>query len=472
MAPVRLSVARTLLVALVVAVTGIATMGPAQAIGSERGPGGAVGAPTLPAAGVSNGPKVQATTSAANDRIAGLVPDRLTNAVLGSRVAVRVYDPSSGATVFTRRSTESFRVASNTKLVTAASALHAMGPSRTFPTTVMLGRGNHVYIVGGGDPLLSSSNLRSLAAKAASALKARGITRAVVHLDESLFEPWSFPSGFTTRCPESHGSRGYCITPVHALTYDRRSTSDNGKAAASYFAGRLNAAAGLSASYAGRSEVPTSVIGVGGPTGAAGPTVLARYGGHRLDVMIRAMLFPSDDEIAETLFRHIAVATGHAASMSGARNAQREVLANLGVPLGGVVISSGSGRSQDDRFTAAAMIKLLSVAIDGKHSKMAALRNGTSATGGLPLMMRAGVDGTLHTSFGRYSSSPSSCARGLVYAKTGTLGDAIALSGYAKGSDGKWRVFSILVNNRPTAYSSLTTRQHVDRIAATVTGCY
>ena len=334
----------------------------------------------------------------------------------------------------------------------------------------MLGRGGHVYIVGGGDPLLSSSTLRSLASTAAKALKARGITRATVHLDDTLFSPWKFPSGFDTRCPEGHDSRGFCITPVRALTYDRHSHSDNARDAASYFTGRLNAASGLAATYGGRAA-PRSVV-VGGPSGAAGPQVLARYAGHRLDVVIRAMFFPSDDEIAETLFRHVAVATGHTPSMKGARAAQRQVLADLGVPLDGVVTSSGSGRSKLDRFTAAAMVTMLRVAVDGDHASMQAMRDGTSATDGLPLLMRAGIDGTLHTSYGRYSTSPSSCARGLIRAKTGTLADAIALSGYAKGSDDKWKVFSILVNSRPTGYSSLTTRQHVDRIAATVTGCY
>ena len=346
-----------------------------------------------------------------------------------------------------------------------------MGPGKRFPTTVVLGQGGHVYIVGGGDPLLSSSTLSSLASTAAKALKARGITRATVHLDDTLFSPWKFPSGFDTRCPEGHDSRGFCITPVRALTYDRHSHSDNARDAASYFTGRLNAASGLAATYGGRAAAPRSVV-VGGPSGAAGPHVLARYAGHRLDVVIRAMFFPSDDEIAETLFRHVAVATGHTPSMKGARAAQRQVLADLGVPLDGVVTSSGSGRSKNDRFTAAAMVTMLRVAVDGNHASMQAMRDGTSATDGLPLLMRAGIDGTLHTSYGRYSTSPSSCARGLIRAKTGTLADAIALSGYAKGSDDKWKVFSILVNSRPTGYASLTTRQHVDRIAATITGCY
>jgi serine-type D-Ala-D-Ala carboxypeptidase/endopeptidase (penicillin-binding protein 4) len=412
------------------------------------------------------------TTDAANARIASLVGSRRHDPVLGGTTSIRVFDTATWKTIYTHRSTEGFRVASNTKLVTASTALATMGASHTFPTTVVLGRPGQVYIVGGGDPLLSSANLRSLAATAAASLKARGISHVTVHLDDTLFAPWAFPSGFDKYCPEDHVSRGYCITPVRALTYDRHSHYDNAKDAASYFTSHLNAASGLAATYGGRGKAPQGEVGVGGPSGATGPTVVARYGGHRLDVIIRAMFFPSDDEIAETLFRQVAVATGYTPTMAGARAAQRHVLTSLNVPLDNVVTSSGSGRSKNDRFTAAAMIYLLHTAVNGSHPQMAVLRDGSSATGGLPLLMRAGIDGTLNTSFGRYSTSPSSCARGLVYAKTGTLSDAIALSGFAKGKDGKWKVFSIFVNNRPTAYGSTTTRQHVDRIAATITGCY
>ena len=109
-------------------------------------------------------------------------------------------------------------------------------------------------------------------------------------------------------------------TPVRALTYDRHSHYDNAKDAASYFASHLNAASGLAATYSGRAKAPTGQLGIGGPTGATGPALLSRYAGHRLDVIIRAMFFPSDDEIAETLFRHVAVATGYAPTMAGHRS--------------------------------------------------------------------------------------------------------------------------------------------------------
>ena len=62
--------------------------------------------------------------------------------------------------------------------------------------------------------------------------------------------------------------------------------------------------------------------------------------------------------------------------------------------------------------------------------------------------------------------------RGLLRAKTGTLFDTIGLSGLAVGKDGRLKAFSYLVNSRPQKVSPLTTRRNVDKLAATVTGCY
>ncbi|HYN75652.1 MAG TPA: D-alanyl-D-alanine carboxypeptidase, partial [Candidatus Limnocylindria bacterium] len=217
------------------------------------------------------------TTSSANDRIARVLPIRLQDPVLGGDVAVDVFDLATDRHVFTRRSTAPYRVASNTKLVTAATALETMGPSRKFPTTVVLGRGGRVYLVGGGDPLLSSATLRSLATRTAAALRARDQSRVSVLLDDTLFAPWAFPAGFANRCSANHLTRGYCITPVRALTVDRRSGDDNARDAARSFARALNSAAGVVADYRGRATAPRTRLGAGGPTGAADPVQLARY---------------------------------------------------------------------------------------------------------------------------------------------------------------------------------------------------
>ena len=66
-------------------------------------------------------------------------------------------------------------------------------------------------------------------------------------------------------------------------------------------------------------------------------------------------------------------------------------------------------------------------------------------------------------------TNPTRCAAGLIEAKTGSLSGVIALSGFARGADGNVKLFSFLLNKVP---STLTTRRAVDRLAATITGCW
>jgi D-alanyl-D-alanine carboxypeptidase len=84
----------------------------------------------------------------------------------------------------------------------------------------------------------------------------------------------------------------------------------------------------------------------------------------------------------------------------------------------------------------------------------------------------SGQTGTLATAYGRYVTRQARCARGDVHAKTGSLFDTIALSGLAETTTGGERVFSILVNHRPQRYSALSTRQVLDGLTATMTGCW
>ena len=72
----------------------------------------------------------------------------------------------------------------------------------------------------------------------------------------------------------------------------------------------------------------------------------------------------------------------------------------------------------------------------------------------------AGVDGTLT---GRFKNSP---LKGRLWAKTGTLNESDALSGYVTAASGKTIAFSIMVNgHRP---GSTAESQAIDRICEAI----
>jgi D-alanyl-D-alanine carboxypeptidase/D-alanyl-D-alanine-endopeptidase (penicillin-binding protein 4) len=107
------------------------------------------------------------------------------------------------------------------------------------------------------------------------------------------------------------------------------------------------------------------------------------------------------------------------------------VLTAWGVPPDGYVLADGSGLSRYNYVTADALARILrQVAADSRHAAA------FEAT--LPIV---GKDGTLAR---RMRGTP---AEGNVKAKTGSIANVRALSGYATARDGERLVFSIIANN-------------------------
>jgi D-alanyl-D-alanine carboxypeptidase/D-alanyl-D-alanine-endopeptidase (penicillin-binding protein 4) len=157
----------------------------------------------------------------------------------------------------------------------------------------------------------------------------------------------------------------------------------------------------------------------------------------------------------------VAIKTGYAPTWKGSRKAQRKTLARLGVDLGTATLYDGSGLSRDDRLAPMDIVRVLALAFDGEHADLESLQHNSLAI--------AGRTGTLAPQFLRYVTAPTKCAAGLIEAKTGSLSGVIALSGFARGADGRTKLFSFLLNDVP---STLKTRLAVDRLASTITGCW
>jgi D-alanyl-D-alanine carboxypeptidase/D-alanyl-D-alanine-endopeptidase (penicillin-binding protein 4) len=177
------------------------------------------------------------------------------------------------------------------------------------------------------------------------------------------------------------------------------------------------------------------------------------------------MLSHSENNVAEVLYRQVAVAAGVPATWAGARTAVEDTLRSAGVDPTGQAIKDGSGLSRADRLTPRFLAQVL------RHARV--VQPGPFHTMFQPdALPVAGRTGTLITGFGRFVTRHARCAQGQVQAKTGSLFDTTSLSGIAHTVSGGERVFSVIVNDRPQRYSALSTRQAIDGLTATMTGCW
>lgn len=427
---------------------------------AEISSGGGTGGPTtstVPSTGYE-------AYVAAQTRMAALLPARVKAATpLGTAPGILVSDAGTGEVAYAAHSTTPMRGASTTKLMTAVTALATMGTTTRFPTTVLEGRrATEVVLRGGGDPMLTSAQLSSLARTTAKALVGRapavgaGTTfRVTVKVDDTLYPAPTRAVGW----PADY--LPYVVAPVRPLIRDLRNSWDSAKDAGTYFASRLQVE--LKAALAARTDLAVSSAYSGKMPAADGAATVAAFAGNTSGSALRLMLLVSENDVAEMLLRNSAVAAVGDGSWTAARANARTTLNGLGIDTTGWVFDDGSGVSRTDRLTARGLVQLLRTAVSPEHPELAPLR------GWLPV---GGVSGTLKAANGRFTTYPSVCARGEVYAKTGTLFDTIGLAGYAEGADGRLKTFAVLVHRSGETYSKLTVRRSVDRIAATATGCY
>lgn len=152
---------------------------------------------------------------------------------------------------------------------------------------------------------------------------------------------------------------------------------------------------------------------------------------------------------AELLLRLLGKIEGQEGSFEEGARVVRQFLVNAGVDDGDFFLYDGSGMSPDDRVAPRAFTKLLAYAA---HQPWGEAWRAT-----LPV---AGVDGTLEN---RFKDTPLA---GRMWAKTGTLDEVTALSGYLTAASGKTLAFSIIVNGRRPG--SEAEAHAIDRIAEAI----
>jgi D-alanyl-D-alanine carboxypeptidase/D-alanyl-D-alanine-endopeptidase (penicillin-binding protein 4) len=152
---------------------------------------------------------------------------------------------------------------------------------------------------------------------------------------------------------------------------------------------------------------------------------------------------------AELLLRLLGKVHGTDGSFAQGTRVVRQFLVGAGVDDGDFFLYDGSGMSPEDRMAPRAFTQLLAYA--SRQPWGAAWRDT------LPV---AGVDGTLA---GRFKNS---ALKGRLWAKTGTLNEVSALSGYLTAASGKMLAFSILVNGRRPG--SEADAQAIDRIVEAI----
>jgi D-alanyl-D-alanine carboxypeptidase/D-alanyl-D-alanine-endopeptidase (penicillin-binding protein 4) len=381
-----------------------------------------------------------ATATPADDRIATKLTARATTARFGTSFSGTVIDAASGSVVWSTRRTTELMPASNAKLFTAAAALDTYGPNARFTTYVRRGsRANHVVLVGTGDPLLNSARIATLARTTKAWIDERGYRKPKVFVDDYFFPHPSLAYGWLdSYVPDD-------ATPVRALVRDNRDLMDTSADAGRYLAAKLRALGIPGATYAGRQDVTSR------------RATIAKVTSYTVAGMVRRMLLTSDNDVAEILLRRTSYRLGNGTRWSGAKASQTEAAQNQGLGIG--VLYDGSGLSRADRVSSLQVARLLRTAVTGSNPAVVTIRSKN-------VLPTAGRTGTLTY---RFTSTASDCARGKVWAKTGSLRDVSALSGYTVGTDGRTKIFSFLVNGKDL---TTTLTNNLDMLAATVNGCY
>lgn len=376
---------------------------------------------------------------------------------LGTLTGV-VEDPATGEVLWSRNPDIAEPPGSANKLLTFAAALLTLSPTTRIETRVVAGgTPDSVVLVGGGDPTLSalpkgSDSVYPDADKLDSlAEEVRYAHPAPIHtvtVDLSRFTGDAMAPGWDTS-----DIAGGNVTPIEPLILDGGRSKPDELDPPRTATPALDAGKAL----AQRLGADPSKVAVGGaPAGAA---VLGEVGSPPVSDLVETALRISDNVLAESLARQVALAKGADPSFAGATGAIKDTLAAAGFNVSGMSTVDGSGLSTQDQVPARLLGQILAVA-SGPASDPRAARL-RPLLSGLPV---AGGDGTLED---RFDTGDTSAGRGFVRAKTGTLSGVSALAGVVTDADGRLLTFALMASGT----SPTVSRPQLDALAAALRGC-
>jgi D-alanyl-D-alanine carboxypeptidase/D-alanyl-D-alanine-endopeptidase (penicillin-binding protein 4) len=319
-----------------------------------------------------------------------------------------------------------------------------MGPDATFTTKVVAQGAVHdaaiegdLWLVGGGDPVIETApyvahfehqpQVHTSLEALADAVVAAGVTSisGSVVGDESRYDSSRYVDIWPSRYIDQDQSGplsaldvddGFVAFPPNpdVTKPDEEPAADPPAYAASLLTVMLTARG----------------VHVGGaPTAGVAPSgavEVASITSPRLADIVGEMLRESDNETAELLTKELAVRAGQEGTTAAGTAALMARITKLGLPTDGLRLVDGSGLAFEDAATCATFQALLDAT------------GPTSVLGnGLPI---AGQTGTLDK---RFVDSP---AAGRLRAKTGTLNQVTALSGYVETLQGATLTFTYIVN--------------------------
>ena len=397
-----------------------------------------------------------------------------------------VVDARDGRVLYEHNASMPLIPGSTIKLITASAALEALGPGYRFTTSIVsdgtLSGGQlngDLWLLGGGDPELSSDDLR----RGTHEIARRGIAQITGNvyadgsryggdavnaswLQEDLQYGWAAPASAISI---DGGSVQFTITPrageEATVTVDPPGEAEHVIASVSTVAAGADNTLRIDvlpngAGYEIRGEIPYGAPqkywrSVPHPTKAAAASVLQllrmngitvtgyaaertapadaavlwRHESRPLPQIVQRMFFLSDNHVAEELLRAVGWKATGLGTLPNAIAAERHFLSRHQISQERSVLADGSGLSASNRISARMLAGVLGIMA---RQRLAAPYR---------LLPRAGMEGTV----GVRELSPQ--AKGRIYAKDGYISGASSIAGFALSAHHGPLIFAFLVND-------------------------